>query len=277
MSKLLRTGVLLLAGLTLLVLSSPRAAAASDNATAALTAASFRVLVFSKTLGYRHDSITNGIGAIRELGSRRGFAVEATEDASVFTPTNLARFAVVVFLSATGDVLDPDQESALKSYILGGGGVAAVHGAVFGHLACEEKWAWYGQMFCCAFTNHSAVVPATVNLNDAAHPANAGLPAHWQRTDEWYNFSGTPRGCARVLATLDETTYQGGRMGQDHPIAWCRRIGQGRMWYTAMGHTSSSFAEPLFQQHLLRGIMVAAGKTLADFSPNPDPVAHPKP
>ena len=94
------------------------------------------------------------------------------------------------------------------------------------------------------------------------------MPAQWRRTDEWYNFTGTPRGCARVLATVNETTYEGGRMGQDHPMAWCRRVGQGRMWYTAMGHTKSSFAEPLFQKHLLGGILVAAGRTPADFSPN---------
>lgn len=267
MSRFQRNGALFLATLIPFASILARAAAVPDGKTAPV-AAPFRVLIFSKTLGYRHDSITNGIAAIRDLGKQQGFAVEATEDSSVFTATNLARFAVVVFLSATGDVLNPDQESALKSYVLSGGGFAAIHGAVFGPLACEEHWTWYGEMFCCAFTNHSAVVPATVNLDDAKHPANAGLPAHWQRTDEWYNFSGTPRGCARVLATLDESSYHGGRMGEDHPIAWCRRVGQGRLWYTAMGHTASSFAEPLFQRHLLGGILIAAGKTPADFSPN---------
>lgn len=228
----------------------------------------FRVLVFSKTVGFRHDSITNGITAIRELGSQNGFAVDATEDSAAFATTNLARYATVVFLSAIGDVLNPDQESALKSYVTGGGGFMAIHGAVFGPLACEDKWGWYGEMFCCAFSNHSRVVPALVNLDDAAHASNAGLPAHWQRTDEWYNFTGTPRGCSRVLATVDETTYEGGRMGKDHPVVWCRRVGQGRMWYTAMGHTESSFAEPLFQKHLLGGILVTVGRKPADFSPN---------
>jgi type 1 glutamine amidotransferase len=252
--------VLLLAMLICAGAATPGAAAESTNA--------FSVLVFSKTLGYRHASITNGIAAIRELGSQNGFTVDATENSIVFTATNLARYATVVFLSVTGDVLNPDQESAFQSYVEGGGGLVAIHGAVFGPLACEDKWAWYGEMFCCAFTNHSQVAPAMVHLEDAAHASNAGLPAQWQRTDEWYNFTGTPRGCARVLATVDETTYTGGSMGKDHPMAWCRRVGQGRMWYTAMGHTESSFAEPLFQKHLLGGILVAAGRTPADFSPN---------
>lgn len=149
-----------------------------------------------------------------------------------------------------------------------GGGLAAIHGAVFGPRACEEKWAWYGGVFCCAFTNHSSILPATVKVEDRENPSTLDLPAQWQRTDEWYNFTGTPRGCARVLATLDESTYHGGTMGADHPIAWCRRVGQGRMWYTAMGHTRTSYAEPLFQKHLLGGILIAAGKAPANFQPN---------
>jgi cytochrome c len=230
-----------------------------------------RVLVFSKTLGYRHASITNGIAAIRELGTKNGFKVEATEDSSAFTRTNLARFQAVVFLSVTGDVLNSDQETAFKDYVLSGGGFVAIHGAIFGPRACEDKWAWYGDMFCCSFTNHSAVVPGTVLIEDAAHPSTAGLPSHWPRTEEWYNYTGNPRSCAHVLATVDESTYRGGSVGQDHPISWCRRMGKGRMWYTAMGHTESTFGEPLFLQHLLGGIQVAAGWATGDFAPNSKP------
>ena len=228
-----------------------------------------RVLVFSKTLGYRHASITNGIAAIRELGRQHGFAVEATEDSSAFTATNLARFRVVLFLSATGDVLNPGQEAAFRDYVQGGGGFVAIHGAVFGPNACEDKWSWYGGVFNCAFSNHSAVVPAQVKIEDATQPSTAGLPTRWSRKDEWYNFAGTPRGQARLLATVDESTYKGGAMGNDHPMTWCRRVGQGRLWYTAMGHTESSFSEPLFLQHILGGIQTAAGWQAADFGANP--------
>ncbi|HXQ81490.1 MAG TPA: ThuA domain-containing protein, partial [Opitutaceae bacterium] len=122
----------------------------------------FRVLVFSRTLGYRHASIADGIRALRELGRDNGFAVDATEDSGAISPANLPRYQVVVFLSVTGDVLNPDQQAAFKSYVLSGGGFAAVHGAVFGPLACEDKWAWYGEMFCCAFKDHSGIVPAVV-------------------------------------------------------------------------------------------------------------------
>ena len=86
-----------------------------------------------------------------------------------------------------------------------------------------------------------------------------GLPALWERTDEWYNFRSNPRDAVQVLATLDETTYSGGAMGADHPIVWCQDIDGGRSWYTAMGHTQESYAEPLFRVHLLGGIESAAG------------------
>ncbi len=234
-----------------------------------LRAEEYRVLVFSKTLGYRHASITNGIEAIRSLGTTNDFAVDATEDSSAFTSTNLARYRAVVFLSATGDVLNQVQEAEFKQYVVNGGGFAAIHGAVFGPLACEDKWDWYGEVFCCAFTNHSAVVPGTILIEDSKHPSTMGLPTHWKRTEEWYNFTGTPRGRARVLATVDESTYEGGRMGADHPIAWCRRIGKGRMWYTAMGHTESSFSEPDFLRHILGGIKAVAGRVPSDDTPNP--------
>ncbi|MGA2751318.1 MAG: ThuA domain-containing protein [Verrucomicrobiota bacterium] len=259
--KSLRACFCLIAGVVTLGAGWPRPLAAESPAW-------FRVLIFSKTTGYRHASITNGIAAIRQLGAEHNFGVDATEDSTAFTRTNLARYQAVVFLSVTGEVLDAEQKAAFQDYVMRGGGLAAIHGGVFGPSACEGTWAWYGEMFCCAFTNHSGVAPATINVEDGADPSMKGLPARWQRTDEWYNFTGTPRGCARVLATVDESTYAGGTMGGDHPIAWRRRVGQGRMWYTAMGHTPETFSEPLFVQHLLGGILSVAARAPADFAPN---------
>ena len=228
-----------------------------------------RVLVFSKTLGYRHANIPLGVAAIRQLGFEHQFKVDASEDSSVFTPANLARYKAVILLSATGDILNTAQEESLKTYLLGGGGFVGIHGALFGPSACEEQWAWYGELCCVTFRNHSAIVSAAVDVEDSTHPSTAGLPKRWQRTDEWYNFSGNPRSQARVLATVDETTYQGGTVGPDHPIAWCRTIGKGLMWYTAMGHADESFKDPLFLQHILGGIQFAAGLKAGNCQPNP--------
>lgn len=221
--------------------------------------ADFNALVFSKTLMFRHASITNGIAAIKQLGAEHRFHVDATEDASVFTATNLARYKVVIFLSTSGDILNEEQQAAFRHFIEQGGGLAAVHAAVAGDVATEGTWPWYGEALCAKFTNHSAIVQAAVEVEDRQHPSTAPLPERWVRTDEWYNFIASPRGQARVLASLDETTYQGGTMGKDHPIAWCKQVGKGRIWYTALGHTEESFTEPLFLKHLLGGIQAAAG------------------
>ncbi len=233
------------------------------------TKAQFRVLVFSKTLGYRHANIPLGIAAIRRLGAQNGFGVDATEDSAAFTPENLARYKTVVFLSATGDVLNDEQQKAFKDYVLGGGGFVGIHGAMFGPSACEDKWAWYGDLCCVSFKNHSAVVPARVDVEEHANPSTLDLPDHWVRPDEWYNYDGTPRGRARVLATVQESTYQGGTVGQDHPISWCKPMGQGIMWYTAMGHTDESFREAPFLKHILGGIQLTARAKPADLTPNP--------
>lgn len=230
-------------------------------------AADFSALVFSKTLLYRHASITNGIAAIKVLGEKHHFQVDATEDSSWFTRANLAKYKVVVFLSTSGDILNEEQKSAFKEFVEQGGGLAAVHAAVAGDLATEGNWPWYGQALCAQFTNHSSVVKATVHIEDKSDPSTVSLPEQWVRTDEWYNFIRSPRGDGRVLATLDESTYKGGTMGVDHPVAWCHRMGKGRIWYTALGHTEASFTEPLFLEHLLGGIQAAAGVVPAQFDP----------
>ena len=227
----------------------------------------FSVLVFSKTLLYRHASITNGIAAIRKLGAVNHFRVDATEDANWFTPKTLARYQVVIFLSTSGDILDDQQQSAFREFLERGGGLVGVHAAVAGDLATEGGWPWYGEALCAQFSNHSAIVVATIEVEDARNPSTLGFPKRWVRTDEWYNFLASPRGQVHVLASLDETTYQGGTMGRDHPVAWCKVIGRGRMWYTALGHTEASFTEPLFLQHLLGGIQVATGTQPVDFNP----------
>ena len=230
-------------------------------------AAGFNALVFSKTLMFRHASITNGIAAIKQFGAENHFRVDATEDASWFTATNLAKYKVVIFLSTSGDILNEEQQAAFKDFIEQGGGLAAIHAAVAGDVATEGNWPWYGEALCARFTNHSAIVQATVDVEDRRHPSTELLPQHWVRTDEWYNFIASPRDHARVLASLDEATYQGGTMDKDHPITWCKQMGKGRIWYTALGHTEASFTEPLFLKHLLGGIQAAAGTKRAGFTP----------
>ncbi|MEV1017283.1 MULTISPECIES: ThuA domain-containing protein [unclassified Micromonospora] len=226
----------------------------------AASAAPFTVLVFSKTAGFRHGSITPGITAIQQLGAANGFTVEATEDAGQFTDANLARFAAVIWLSTTGDVLNATQQAAFERYITAGGGYVGVHSA----SDTEYDWPWYGGLVGAYFASHPAEQTATVTVADQVHPSTKGLPQRWSRFDELYNYRANPRGTVHVLATLDESTYTGGSMGYDHPISWCQNYSGGRAWYTGLGHTDASYTDAAFRQHLLGGIQTAAGAVTAD-------------
>ncbi|MFC8848918.1 MULTISPECIES: ThuA domain-containing protein [unclassified Micromonospora] len=243
--------------------AAPAAAQAAPLAAPVAAATDpFSVLVFSKTAGFRHDSIPAGITAIQKLGTDNGFTVDTTEDGAAFTDANLAKYQAVIWLSTTGDVLTADQQAAFERYIKAGGGYAGVHAA----SDTEYDWPWYGELVGAYFNSHPANQQATVKVEDHAHPSTATLPDKWSRYDEWYNFRTNPRADVHVLASLDEKSYNpgGGAMGADHPTAWCQDYDGGRAWYTGGGHTQESYAEPEFLTHLLGGIRTAAGVEKAD-------------
>jgi type 1 glutamine amidotransferase len=209
--------------------------------------------VFSKTSGYRHASIETGVRAIARLGRQHGFAVDATEDAVRFSSQELKRYRAVVFLNSTGDVLDAAQQAAFEEYIEGGGGYAGIHSAA----DTEYDWPWYGRLVGAYFASHPDIQPARLQVLDRSQPATSQLPATWQRTDEWYNFRTAPHDVT-VLISIDESSYDGGAHGADHPMAWYHEMGSGRAFYSALGHTEESYDEPLFLAHLLGGIRYAA-------------------
>jgi type 1 glutamine amidotransferase len=256
MRRLPRPATALAVLVTTLACTTPAApAAAADTA--------YDVLVFSRTTGFRHDSIPAGIQAVRDLGAANTFTVTATEDPTTFTTTGLSRYQAVIFLNTTGDVLDDTQQSAFESYIRGGGGFVGVHSAA----DTEYDWPFYGDLVGAWFASHPAIQQATVQVEDRAHAATAHLPQRWARTDEWYNYRTNPRSTAHVLASLDESSYSGGSMGGDHPHTWCKTLDRGRSFYTGGGHTVESYADPAFRAHLLGGIRYAAGRTRADCRP----------
>ncbi|HEY0699885.1 MAG TPA: ThuA domain-containing protein, partial [Micromonospora sp.] len=244
--------------------AGPATAAGANAAGPGVAAdAPYDVLVFSRTAGFRHDSIATGTQTIRDLGAANNFTVTATEDAATFTATNLARYEAVVFLNTTGDVLNDTQQGAFEGWIRAGGGFVGVHAAA----DTEYGWAFYGELVGAYFASHPAIQQANVKVEDRAHPATAALPQTWTRTDEWYNYRTNARSTAHVLTTLDESSYTGGAMGADHPHSWCKAYAGGRSFYTGGGHTQASYAEPAFRAHLLGGIRYAAGRAKADCRP----------
>jgi type 1 glutamine amidotransferase len=191
--------------------------------------------------------------ALEAIGADAGWVIDATEDPAQLVSV-LGQRDVVVFLMTTGDVLDDTQQTAFEQFIRGGGGYVGVHSAA----DTEYDWAFYGQLMGAYFNGHPGIQQATVRVELPSHPAAAGLPAAWVRTDEWYNYQANPRPNVTVILNIDESTYSGGAMGADHPMAWCHDVDQGRGFYTELGHTQESWADPLYLNHVRAGIVWAA-------------------
>ena len=212
------------------------------------------VLIFSKTNGFRHESIPAGIEAVKKLGASNGFDVVATEDSLEINKSNLKKFAAVIFLSPTGKVFGPEQEEAFQNYIEQGGGYVGIHAAT----DCEYNWPWYGKLAGAYFKGHPSQQEAKLIIVNKNHPSTAGLPDTWVRKDEWYNFKDINPDIT-VLIKIDESSYKGGENGGDHPMAWYHAYDGGRAFYTELGHTNESFSDPLYLKHLLGGIEYAMG------------------
>lgn len=214
-----------------------------------------RVLVFSKTAGYHHASIPAGIAAIQKLGAENNFETDTTTDASLFTEKNLKKYAAVIFLNTTGDVLNEEQQAAFEKYIRSGKGFLGVHAAT----DTEYDWPWYNQLVGAYFKSHPKQQHAELAIVDATHASTKHLPATWKRFDEWYNFKSMQPGL-QVLIKIDEKSYSGGENGDFHPMAWYHEFDGGRAFYTEFGHTDESYSDPLYLKHLLGGIQYVISK-----------------
>ncbi|MGW1685974.1 ThuA domain-containing protein [Streptomyces albidoflavus] len=229
---------------------------------------SFRVLLFTRAVGYVHDSIPAGITMFEEEAEENGFEVVQSEDPAVFDAENLAGFDAVAMLQNSGMVWETEeQREAMRGYVEGGGGIVAVHNTL--DMGVEEEFPWWDELINggAHMPAHSpGVLQGTAKVADRVHPSTKHLPDRWERAEEWYNFDANPRGDVHVLVTADETTYDPGdaAMGADHPISWCRTSQGGKVWATAMGHDAASYQEEAFREHVVGGLKWAAGNAPGD-------------
>jgi len=216
-----------------------------------------RVLVFSKTTVYRHESISSGIAAIKKLGEQKHFLVDTTENAAQFNEENLKRYSAVIFLNTTGDVLNPEQQNDFERFIQAGGGFVGIHSAT----DTEYDWSWYGKLVGAYFQSHPNapnVRNADFFVTDKNHWSTDSLPERFKRTDEFYNFRQISPDI-KVLVKIDEKSYEGGTNGDNHPMSWYQEFDGGRSFYTAMGHTHETFSEEIFLKHLWGGLKYVLG------------------
>ncbi|UJP66956.1 ThuA domain-containing protein [Mongoliitalea daihaiensis] len=220
----------------------------------AQSGAQFNVLVFSKTKGFRHQSIPDGVVALKKLARDNIFEIYTTEDEDFITGPNLARFDVLVLLSTTGTIFNETQKIAIQKFVQAGKGVVGIHSAT----DTEYDWPWYTELIGAQFLNHPHQQTVKLNVIDQNHPSTYHLPEKWVWSDEIYAFQNfNPK--VRVLITADEKSYDAKQgMGDFHPIAWTNEFDGGRMFYTALGHTDWAFSNPDFMKHILGGIWWAA-------------------
>lgn len=214
------------------------------------------VLVFTKTAGFYHSAIPDGVKAIQKMGKEKGFKVDTTSDSNLFTEDSLKKYAAVIFLNTTGNVLNMREQKDFERYIQAGGGYVGIHAAA----DCEYHWPWYGKLVGAYFNSHPRQQEATLNVHkDESFPITDSLPNPWIRKDEWYNFHEPPQN-VNVLVSLDEASYEGGNMGGVHPMVWYHHFDGGRAFYLGLGHTEESYTESNFLKLLWAGIEYAIGK-----------------
>lgn len=214
------------------------------------------ILIFSGTTGYRHDSIPAGIQAVTSIARKRGLTVVASEDPRVFSVGSLRRFGAIVLLSSTTDPKNPasewlvgDRRAALQSFVRRGGAIVAIHAAADSHY----HWPWYTHLIGGHFARHPGGTPTgAVTVVDRTHPAVRGLAQTIRRNDEWYYFEDYDP-TSRLLVTLDPASI-GEPDVNPNPVSWAREVDGGRIFYTAMGHTKESYADPWFVRHVADGL-----------------------
>lgn len=227
------------------------------------------VFVFSKTNAFIHaEAIPAAKTMLQELADKNGWSIYFSDSSALYNHDDLAKFDVVVWNNVTGDVLSPDQRAAMRHYIENGGGFIALHGA--GDASVGKSWPWYSQtLIGAAFIGHPMHPQfqlARVLVEDHNDPMTRHLGQHWSRTDEWYSFAESPRrGNFHIIAGLDENSYSPAafgkslRMGADHPIVWRHCVENGRVFYSAMGHTAETYQEPAYRTLIEHAVAWAAG------------------
>ena len=231
------------------------------------------ILIFSKTNGFRDSNqIATANAALEKIAKDKGWASFTTENAAVFNAEQLAKFKAVVWNSTSGDVLTPEQRAAFKAWMEAGGGFVGLHGAGGDP---SYKWQWYvDDLIGAQFIGHTLspqFQQGRLVIEDQTHPATKGLGAEWVREEEWYSFDKSPRAKGyHILVTLDEASYaprekipllvdKDLRMGKDHPIVWTHCLGNGRAFYSALGHRAESYAEPKHLAMIAGAISWVAG------------------
>ncbi len=211
----------------------------------------FKMLVYSRTTGFRHGSIAQGKEMLQQIATEQGFTIEETETNEKITVAGLSEFEIIFHMNSTGDIFNDTEQAAYEEWMTTKNGA---FGGTHSATDTENGWDFYSEVTGQYYNGHTAVQQGAVQFEADAltHPALKGLPNPWQRTEEWYKFDNhqqwTPKAGFKIL---------GRKVADSQPIMWVREWGKFRAFYTALGHDGSTFQDPEIKKHVAGGIMWA--------------------
>ncbi|KAG9094735.1 hypothetical protein FS749_011931 [Ceratobasidium sp. UAMH 11750] len=253
-----------------------------------------KVLLYTYTDGFRHDSIPTAIKQLQAWGPYYNISCDATEDQGKFTDANLAQYDAIMCVHTTGNLFSTAGQTAFANYLNMGGNFAAIHAASAGYL--DKPWAPYTNALGATFDHHPARQNATFVKEDSNHPSTQSIPDRWTYEEEVYSFTTDPRGKngAKLLISVDPSSYKENSVvaaqGTPHPIAWYQDYeaggvassngagNVGRSFYSSLGHLNSTWQNPIFMKHVLGGLFWTFGsnttRVAAGLYGGAEPVVH---
>lgn len=224
----------------------------------------FSALLVTKTAGWHHESINEGVAAIKALATRNFFDVQWHQDGVAITDKYLENFQVIIFLNTTGDIFKEEEQKAIEHFIQSGKGYVGIHSA----SDTEYGWPWYTELVGRMFHIHPVIQTAKLRFTGNTFAGLNGFTDGQWWTDEWYEFQPETISGLNYILAVDESTYnpktvwgegkKGDGMGSFHPVAWFHEYDGGRSFYTALGHMPVVYSEPAFLNHIYAGILWAA-------------------
>jgi len=245
-----------------------------------------KILAMYRCEGFIHTSIPFANHALEQMAAKTGaYSIDIVDTYDVFTADNLAKYDAILFNNTTGLKPDADQQKAILGFVNGGGGIVGIHAAADNFGSWPEGVAMIGGIF----NGHpwNAGGKWAFKNEDPQSPLNAAFKGKgFWHTDEiyWYkpeSFQGRER--LRVLLSLDMSKAENQKPLEnektkatltvapdqvDVPVSWCRKIGEGRLFFTNLGHRDETFWHPEVLLHLLDGIQYALGDLEADATPS---------
>ncbi len=238
---------LLLAGVAALV---PSAAWADPQ---------YKLLVLAMPSKYHYEYIPVARGSIERLAKLHAFDLTWTHDPAALE-RDLRPFAAVMLLNTPVEDLKPAARRGFETYMDGGGNAMIVHR---GAISAPGNWSWYEKLVGRTVGVHPMLQTGVVTTIDKAFPAVFGVPERWVWSDEFYTTTNPYSVRINTVMTVDESSYDPTKiwpgqvskpMGRDHPIAWYKHHGKGRVFVTTLGHNGEMYRDAEYLRHLMGGI-----------------------